>query len=269
MDSSKFRRRGELPGVEVLEVVDSQRSWRSVTSTFELMVPESWRGHIVYRGARRWVEPGMLFCPGPGDTFEILRSQAPGSFRVLMLEREALGAALAEHRLLPEALAFHRIMCGAPLELLTALRRFLDDMRADAPSPALQSSWHELGSVLADRFGRASPRTELAANPRVAERLRELIHADLDTHLDLRTLLRETGLSRFQVVRAFKRAYGLPPHAYQLCYRIARAKRLLCEGHRPAYVATELCFSDQSHLNRHFKRLLGATPREYALAATG
>jgi AraC-like DNA-binding protein len=269
MDSTRFRRRSELPGVEVLEVVDSQRQWRCVTSAFELMVPESWKGHVVYRGARHWLEPGMLFCPGPGDTFEISRAEAPGSFRVLMLEREALCAVLAEHQLSPESLAFHRVMRDVPASLHTALRRFLDELQVEASTLSLQASMQQLGLALATRLGTASRRPQVVPNAQAAERVRELIHADVEGTLDLQALSRETGLSRFQVLRVFKRAYGLPPHAYQLCVRIARAKRLLCMGHRPAYVATELRFSDQSHLNRHFKRLLGVTPSEYAQAAAG
>ncbi len=269
MNSTKFRRRSELPGVEVMEVIDSQRAWRSVTAAFELMLPDSWSGYVVYAGARHWVEPGMLFCPGPGDTFEITRAQVPGSFRVLVLEREALASALAEHRLLPEALAFHRTMREAPAELLTALRRFLDDVKPETSTSTLQSSWRELVRTLVRQLGGASRSTRSAGNARAAERVRELIHAGPEGALDLSALSRETGLSRFQVLRAFKRAYGLPPHAYQLCYRIACAKRLLCMGHRPAYVASELCFADQSHLNRHFKRLLGVTPSQYAQGAAG
>lgn len=253
--------------MEVLEVVDSRRAWRSVTVAFELMMPESWSGYVVYDGARHWLGPGMLFCPGPGDTFELLRAQAPGSFRVLMLEREVLGAALAKHGLSPESLAFHGIVRHAPAELLSALRRFLDDICGHASTSSLQASWHELGSRLATQLERTSCRARPAGSP-PAERVRQLIHAELGSKLDLGTLTRGTGLSRFQMLRAFKRAYGLPPHAYQLCYRIARAKRLLSQGHRPAYVATELCFADQSHLNRHFKRLLGVTPSEYAQGAT-
>jgi AraC-like DNA-binding protein len=268
MESNRFRRRAELPGVEVLEVVESQRPWRCFTSAFELMLPENWRGHIAYRGVRHRIEPGMLFCPGPGDSFEV-SAEAPGSFRVLMLEREAMTQLLAEHQLSPEALDVHRVIASPDAELTSALVRVLDDVCLEAPIEAVQASLRALGCAIAQKLGRARQRAKGAPSLRAAERVRELIHADEEGTLDLDSLSRQIGLSRFQVLRLFKRAFGLPPHAYQLCVRIAQAKRLLCMGHRPAYVATELRFADQSHLNRHFKRLLGVTPSEYAQAAAG
>ena len=84
--------------------------------------------------------------------------------------------------------------------------------------------------------------------------------------LDLHALATKVGLSRFQVLRAFRKRYGLPPHAYQLCVRVARARDLLRAGQAPAEVAAECGFADQSHLGRHFKHMLGVTPAQYARA---
>jgi AraC-like DNA-binding protein len=104
-----------------------------------------------------------------------------------------------------------------------------------------------------------------AADAAAAARVRECLHYDLK--IDLFGLARQTGLSRFQVLRAFKRRYGMPPHAYQLRARIGLAQRALKAGQTPADVAAQLGFVDQSHLCRHFKRLVGVTPARYARAA--
>jgi len=80
----------------------------------------------------------------------------------------------------------------------------------------------------------------------------------------LTTLAQEAGLSRYQVLRAFKRRYGLPPQSYRMRVRMAIAQRMLRDGAAPAFVAAELGFVDQSHLTRHFKRVLGVTPAVYA-----
>jgi AraC-like DNA-binding protein len=42
------------------------------------------------------------------------------------------------------------------------------------------------------------------------------------------------------------------------------AQKSLREGLQPAHVAAEYGFVDQSHLTRHFKRLVGVTPAQYA-----
>jgi AraC-like DNA-binding protein len=66
------------------------------------------------------------------------------------------------------------------------------------------------------------------------------------------------------LVRAFRQAYGLPPHAYLTGRRIDRARTLLLAGMRPAEAATAAGFYDQSHLTRHFRRFLATAPATYA-----
>ncbi len=44
----------------------------------------------------------------------------------------------------------------------------------------------------------------------------------------------------------------------------AQAKHLLAGGMGPAQVAVSCGLADQSHLTRHFKRLVGVTPGAYA-----
>ena len=94
-------------------------------------------------------------------------------------------------------------------------------------------------------------------------RMRECLHEE-GFDIDLETLARKVGLSRFQALRAFKRRYGLPPHAYQLAVRLGLARRMLGEGAAPVDVAMHCGFVDQSHFNRHFKRAWGVTPMQCA-----
>ncbi len=69
------------------------------------------------------------------------------------------------------------------------------------------------------------------------------------------------------VVRAFTREYAMPPHRYLIGRRIDRARGLLLDGMGPAEVAHVAGFHDQSHLTRHFRRLLGVTPGAFARGA--
>jgi AraC-like DNA-binding protein len=71
-------------------------------------------------------------------------------------------------------------------------------------------------------------------------------------------------MSAFHLVRQFRRYYGVPPYRYLELVRVERAKLLLRSGARISHVAFATGFSDQSHLTRHFKRVLGVTPGSYA-----
>jgi AraC family transcriptional regulator len=63
----------------------------------------------------------------------------------------------------------------------------------------------------------------------------------------------------------FKTSTGLPPHRYVITRRVERAKRLLRDGGdlTMAQVAARTGFWDQGHFTRHFKRLVGVTPKRF------
>ena len=66
--------------------------------------------------------------------------------------------------------------------------------------------------------------------------------------------------SPYQFIRAFRRAYGMTPHAYVTDRRVALARRVLRAGITPSEAAARTGFCDQSHLNRAFKARYGVTP---------
>lgn len=80
----------------------------------------------------------------------------------------------------------------------------------------------------------------------------------------LAELARETGSSRFQLLRAFAREFGVTPHAYLVQRRLTLARALLRAGRAPADVAAATGFCDQSHLTRSFRRHYGLTPHRFA-----
>jgi AraC-like DNA-binding protein len=83
--------------------------------------------------------------------------------------------------------------------------------------------------------------------------------------ISLTDLSKLTQLKPLRLLRLFQREVGLPPHVYLVQRRVERAKRLIATGMPIAEAAFEAGFTDQSHLNRHFKRLTGITPGQYAL----
>jgi AraC-like DNA-binding protein len=75
-----------------------------------------------------------------------------------------------------------------------------------------------------------------------------------------------SGLSEFHFVRTFRRATGLPPYEYLVAIRVEKARKLLSKGMPIVEVAARSGFYDQSHFNRHFKRIYGITPGAYLKA---
>jgi AraC-like DNA-binding protein len=95
---------------------------------------------------------------------------------------------------------------------------------------------------------------------------RAYLEAHYAEDVSLETLAAIAGLSAFHLVRLFRRAYGLPPHLYLTHVRVLRAKALLAGGQPIAEVAAAVGFTDQSHLTRRFKRIVGVTPGQYQRA---
>lgn len=101
----------------------------------------------------------------------------------------------------------------------------------------------------------------------LAHRLRDLLDARVADGVTLPEAARVLGAHPTHLVRAFSGEFGIPPHRYLTGRRLDRARRLLLAGERPADVAAAVGFHDQSHLTRHFRRLLGVTPAAYARSA--
>lgn len=101
--------------------------------------------------------------------------------------------------------------------------------------------------------------------PRQAlQAVEEYIHAHLDQSISLAELAAVAHLSEFHFARLFKQTTGLPPHQFVIHVRIERAKRLITAGRLSlAQIALEVGFSDQSQFTRHFKRLVGVTPKRF------
>lgn len=99
-----------------------------------------------------------------------------------------------------------------------------------------------------------------------AARARDLLAERLTDPPSLEELARTLGSSPFAVLRAFKAAYGMPPHTWLTDARVRRARALLHSGATPAETATAVGFTDQPHLNRHFTRIVGVTPGAYRRA---
>jgi AraC-like DNA-binding protein len=98
---------------------------------------------------------------------------------------------------------------------------------------------------------------------RAVYRVRDYLIENFSGNVSLQRLAELARLSPFHLSRVFAAEMGMPPHAFQTQLRITRAKEMLRRGWSISRVAIEAGFADQSHLTRHFKRLLQVTPGQY------
>ena len=93
----------------------------------------------------------------------------------------------------------------------------------------------------------------------------DYIYAYLDRDLSLKELGTVVQMSPNYFSQLFKATTGITPHQYVIRCRIERAKDLLQQGKLSiAEIANQVGFVDQSHLHRHFKRLVGVTPKTFS-----
>lgn len=174
--------------------------------------------------------------------------------RVIYLDEDWLPARLAAAAAARPTL--HRT------DALAAVAGLHSTLRSPADSMAAECGLLSLHELVQAHLG--SPPPSAAADAPLARRLREMLDDRLVESFTIAEAARMLGANPSHLVRAFSKAYGIAPHRYVTGRRVDRARRLLLEGHPPAEAAAGAGFHDQSHLTRHFRRVLGTTPGAFA-----
>lgn len=137
-------------------------------------------------------------------------------------------------------------------------------MKKGGPVLGRESALLSFLHTLAARHSTATVRVPRDGNEGFAvKRSKQYLEEHYAERVLLQDLARLTGLSPYHLNRSFCRIIGMPPHAYQLQVRLARARWLLRRGQSIIETALLAGFADQSHFTRHFKRAVGVTPGEY------
>lgn len=93
--------------------------------------------------------------------------------------------------------------------------------------------------------------------------LRQALELHPEECLSMDEMAGMAHMSKYELIRSFKRQVGLTPHQFQLQNRIRGAQRRLLCAPSLTEVALNAGFCDQSHFIRQFKRHVGMTPAAY------
>ncbi|KFG08080.1 helix-turn-helix domain-containing protein [Streptomyces scabiei] len=149
-------------------------------------------------------------------------------------------------------------------ELAAALRTAHTELSTGPDPLEAESRLPWLLTALARRHSTSRPTSDtIPGASGIALTVRDRLADELAAPPSLADLAADLGLSRYQLLRAFRTTMGMPPYAWLAQYRVSRARALLEAGGRPAEVAGQVGFADQAHMTRWFSRVLGVTPAAY------
>ena len=220
-----------------------------------------------YRGTVERAPAGSLGLVDP-DTLHTGHAGVPDgwSYRVLYPSVDSMASVAAELGLPPGTRGFqHAVTVDDELtRLVQQVHRAAEQNQSLAASTLLRLTLaRAIGAHTAPPRAVAPP---LAAGRHAAELARDQLTARITDPPTLEELAAAVGARPFPLLRAFRQAYGLPPHAWLTQYRVTTARRLLDAGTAPADAAVSVGFVDQAHLTRHFRRILGVPPGAYRRA---
>jgi AraC-like DNA-binding protein len=232
---------------------------------YQFVLGEGGVGELIYRGGTLATPPASLFMVHPGEPHSNRSLESTGcSYRTMFVDADLMRRAATEIHGRDRGFPFFPTVVAFDADVIGRFRSL--HLAFEGPTSSLERHvlLLDLLTALIVRFGerRTPPRT-LGADRRAVSRVRDYLIEHLAENVSLERLARIANLSPFHLNRVFSEQVGLPPHAFQTQMRISRAKALLRRGSSIPQTAAETGFADQSHLTRHFKRLVGVTPGQF------
>ncbi len=218
--------------------------------------------HTSVPGDAMLIEPGAVHDGHAPD-------DAGFTYAMLYLPTQCIGTLLNRRGLNGLAViepAFKNTLEGDP-QLRAAIHQAFVAVHGSEGRLARDQALEQLLDVLSAHMHKGKAVAVNESRTRM-ERVREHMHASLEKDLGLDELAEHAGIDRFRLTRQFKHAYGQSPHAYLVNLRLRSARALLAAGQRPAQVAMQLGFADQSHLGRWFQRAYRMSPAAYQRQCT-
>jgi AraC-like DNA-binding protein len=208
-----------------------------------------------YRGETRQSPCGHAFVLHPDEMHDGRAGDARGfGYQIAYIEPSLIFAA-SNGRGLPfvrvpvvDDPPFKQAVAG----LLSAVRDLGDEVAAMCGIAELTDAlWHVAGVP-------RRPEAHLRLAGLYA--VRDALRASKGERISAAELERISDMSRWELARQFRRAFGVSPYRFQLMRRLEQARRQLATGAQLADTAVDCGFSDQAHFTRQFRNAYGMSP---------
>lgn len=266
---TKFWIAPELGNLELFRATAIHYSYaRHAHSSYSIGLIESGVGGNYYRGSTYLAPPKSIVLMNPDEVHTgYSAEEQPLSYRMLYANPDivlqiAKELQIKEFPHFKDAVVQNTTLAQHLLALHVALERSPDRFEQ-------QSLFVRVLSELLTHYTDAKVPSLRHQQEHVAIKLvKEYLHDSFSFNVSLNQLTNLTGLNRSYLIRIFCQSVGMPPYAYLNQIRVEKAKQFLSQGMSIAEVAIAVGMSDQSHLTRHFKRIVGVTPGQYRRMST-
>jgi AraC-like DNA-binding protein len=221
---------------------------------------------FAYRRDQYVTLPTGLIVINPGEAHTGEAAIAAGfGYRALYPETDVLQQVASEVKGRSQNIPFFSepvIHDPALFDEIYGLHRALEESRSKLEH---ETRYLQALARLVIRHAETRPTAMLVKREKQAiTQLRRYIEQHFADDIRLADLASLVNWNPFYLLRAFRQAVGLPPHAYMETVRIREAQERLRGGTPIVQVAYDTGFSSQSHFTTTFKRLIGVTPGQYA-----
>jgi len=238
---------------------DARPFERHFHDTFAIGIVRSGVNAFSYRGKRIAVPAGAICIADPGEVHDGGLTGKPWSYTNISVAPELLAAISSENGedaepVFEQGTVTDRVTCSM-------LAGFFETLFVHAGSrEAIDEAAISVFGRLLNSHSVARTSSPAHNTTPIADRAIEIMNDCHGCGISLGLLARETGASRYQVIRAVHASIGLTPTVYMIQLRVERAKELIQFGMPLADAALESGFADQSHLTRAMQARLGITP---------
>ncbi len=254
----------DLPGLQLLRASFRTRTFpRHSHEGYGVGVIEQGALGFYYRGENVVAPAGRINTVNP-DEVHTGQAAAEGgwSYRMFYFSADVLQQMGEEVFGRPVSLPFFTAGVIEDPDLAGLIRQAHSQL-SDPRTARLEKEtlWLTMVSLLIVRHTYDPPTLGRAGREEASiRRVIDFLDAHFAQDLSVGALAAVACLSPYHFIRVFARQTGLTPHAWLMQLRARKAKALLDQGLAIADVAAQTGFSDQSHLTKTFKRILGYTP---------
>ncbi|WP_461208651.1 helix-turn-helix domain-containing protein [Desulfocurvus sp. DL9XJH121] len=262
----RFWRGADLPGLEVAMIRNSDHAFPKHTHEhYAVGIMEKGACWCVDVGAAApSVAKGQVMLIGPGQVHSgVPTSSQRVTYRMLYVDPEWMRRAAGDLADRPVGYPEFAAWVATDPAVYGQLRRVTEAAAGGGELLLRQSAMVTAFSRLLASWGRVRDAVPPRPEHRAVALVKDYLAAHLQDKVCLEDLAREAGLSRYYLLRVFKRETGMSPHAFHLQMRVERAKLLLLSSRAIAQAALDTGFTDQSHFTNVFRRFTGATPGQY------